>query len=80
MAKKLTINDLGLMVKQGFDAVDKRFDKVDNRLEDIDKKIAELRRDMDEVKLKFAYTAWAIDVEELKKRVIILEQKLNAKK
>lgn len=95
MAKKnITINqlaekmdkgfdDFGIMVKQGFDdaqqGMNKRFNEVDNRLENIDKKIAELRRDMEEVKLKFAYTAWAIDVEELKKRVIVLEKKLSIK-
>jgi tetrahydromethanopterin S-methyltransferase subunit G len=72
-AKKITINDLGEMIKEGFDGVDKRFDKVENRLDN-------LERSMEEVKLKFAYVAWAIDVEELKKRVDLLEQKVGVKK
>jgi len=87
MAKKnITLNDLGIMIKQGFDdndkrfdGIDKRFDGVDKRFSDVDKSIKELKKDMEEVKLKFAYTAWAIDVEELKKRVLMLEKKLGVK-
>lgn len=71
------IDDLGIMVKNGFDEVHQKMDK---RFGNVDKRLDELKRDMDEVKLKFAYTAWAIDVEELKKRVFILEQKLGVKK
>jgi archaellum component FlaC len=40
MAKKnVTIEDLAVMVKKGFDAVDKRFDGVDDRLDRIEKLI-----------------------------------------
>lgn len=91
MAKKnITLNKLSERMDKGFTTVNKKiddltditrksFDEVYQRLEDVDKKLAELRRDMEEVKLKFAYTAWAIDVLELKKRVIVLEKKLSIK-
>ena len=40
MAKKsVTIEDLAVMVKKGFDSVDKRFDGVDDRLDRIEKLI-----------------------------------------
>jgi archaellum component FlaC len=40
MAKKnVTIEDLAVMVKKGFDSVDKRFDGVDERLDRIEKLI-----------------------------------------
>lgn len=81
-----TINDLAGMIKDGFDQVDKRFEQVDKRFEQVDKRFEEvnqrlesLERDMQEVKLKFAYVAWAIDLENLKKRVIDLENRLEDK-
>jgi hypothetical protein len=37
--KSVTIDDLAVMVKRGFDAVDKRFDGVDDRLDRIEKLI-----------------------------------------
>lgn len=45
MAKKMTIEDLAVMVKRGFDetakkeGVDKRFDEVDERFDKIDKRL-----------------------------------------
>lgn len=59
MAKveKLTIDDLGAMIKEGLDGVDKRFNLVDKRFNLVEKDIKELKRGMEEIKLKFAYTA-----------------------
>jgi len=37
--RKVTIEDLAVMVKKGFDGVDKRFDGVDDRLDRIEKLI-----------------------------------------
>ncbi len=72
-AKNFTTDDLGTMIKKGFDGVDKRLDKLE-----VGQK--SLKRDMEEIKLKFAYTAWQIDLEELKKRVAKVEQKIGIKK
>ncbi len=80
MTKKVTIDSLGTMIKKGFDGVDKRLDGVDKRLDKLAIGHKELKRDMEEIKLKFAYTAWQIDLEELKKRVAKVEQKIGIKK
>jgi archaellum component FlaC len=37
--RKVAIGDLAVMVKRGFDGVDKRFDGVDDRLDRIEKLI-----------------------------------------
>lgn len=41
MTKKVTIEDLAVMVKKGFDHVDQRFDEVDERFDRIEKLILE---------------------------------------
>jgi len=79
-AKNFTTDDLGTMIKKGFDGVDKRLDGVDKRLDKLEVGQKSLKRDMEEIKLKFAYTAWQIDLEELKKRVAKVEQKIGIKK
>ena len=52
--KNITLNDLGAMVNDGFDGMQKNMDK---RLDNIDKRLDNLERGQDEIKLKFAYTA-----------------------
>ncbi len=44
--KNITIDDLALMMKKGFDSVDKRFDGVDKKFEHVDNKFVELRSDI----------------------------------
>lgn len=41
--KQTTIDDLAVMVKKGFDYVDKRFNDVDKRFNAMDKKIDEFK-------------------------------------
>ncbi len=81
MAKKnITLDELAVMIKHEFDGVHEKFDgKFDSLDRKFTGKFNELKRDMEEIKLKFAYTAWAIDVEELKHRVMIIEKKLGVK-
>jgi len=74
-SKNLTINDLGGMIKDGFDGVNKQLNEVNKRLDKLETGQKELKRDMDEVKMKFAYVAYAIDLDELKQRVKTLEKK-----
>ncbi len=45
--KKMTLDDLARMVKQGFDGVDKRFDLVDGRFCDIDTRFDEVNQRLD---------------------------------
>lgn len=74
---KLTIDDLGKMIKGGFDEMGGKIEKLkqENKTEH-----KELKRGMEEIKMKFAYTAWQFDVEELKKRVAVLERKNGIKR
>jgi hypothetical protein len=63
-----SIEDLAIITKGEFEKVDARFDKIDTRLDNTD-------RAMEEIKMKFAYTAWAIDLKDLERRVKLLEDK-----
>ncbi|MEK7208641.1 MAG: hypothetical protein AAB677_00055 [Patescibacteria group bacterium] len=45
--KKVELEDLALMVKHGFDAVDERFKKVDDQFEKIDQRFNEIHQRMD---------------------------------
>lgn len=53
---------------------------VKNEFEKASSERKEMKRGVEEIKMKFAYSAWQIDVEELKKRVLNLEQKIGIKK
>ena len=77
MAKETTNDDLAGMIKEGFDEMGEKIEKLNHENKEEHKV---LKRDMEEIKMKFAYTAWQIDVEELKKRVAVLEQKARVKR
>ncbi len=69
MAKETTIDDLAVIIN-------KEFEKTNKKIEANHK---DLKRDIAEIKLKFAYVAWAIDLEEIKQRVNVLEKKAGIK-
>lgn len=82
--KKMTIDDLAVMVAKGFDAVYKKFDEVDSkfdevkdRLEKVEENLASTRRDIlsmgDRFTMKFEF-------HELANRVGLLEQKRKVKR
>jgi hypothetical protein len=48
-SKKITLDDLAGMVKQGFDNVDERFDKIDGRLDKIDGRLDKVEGRLDKV-------------------------------
>ncbi len=68
-----SLDNFAVIVKDGFDSVDKKFEQAT-------KERKALKRDMEEVKMKFAYTAWQIDMEEVKGRLTKIEQKIKVKK
>ena len=78
-SKNLTIDDLGAMVNGVAKSVDDLAAITKGEFEKASKERKELKRDMEEVKMKFAYTAWQIDVDELKKRMVAIEKKLGIK-
>jgi hypothetical protein len=72
-----SIREFTEIVNNGFDELEGkmngRFDILESRQDDLD-------RSMEEIKLKFAYTAWAIDLQELKLRVEKVEDRLKIKR
>ena len=69
----MTIDDLAVMIKQEFNKVNKRFDKINERFDVIE-------RSVDEIKMKMAYVAWQIDMNEVKERLLEVEKKVGIKK
>jgi len=49
--KKITIDDLAVMMKKGFDGVDEKFDGVDEKFDGVDEKISTLATKVDLVDL-----------------------------
>ncbi|MBI2056281.1 MAG: hypothetical protein HYT37_02780 [Candidatus Sungbacteria bacterium] len=54
MAKKkgVTIDELAVMVKAGFDAVDARFEAIDARFDRVDKHFSKLESDIEDLKVR----------------------------
>lgn len=50
---RITIEDLALMVKKGFDANDKRFDEMDKRFDAMDKRFDTLEAKFEASEAKF---------------------------
>ena len=72
---KKEFNNLGRMVKKGFDHVDKRFDHVDKRFNDVDKRfdrvenrLVNLENGQEEIKLRLDQVAYRFELEDLEKR------------
>jgi len=72
--KKITIDNLALMVKKGFDHTDKGFKQVNKRLDNLQK---ENQLAHEEIKLKLDNVAYRFELEDLEKRVKRLEMKLK---
>ncbi len=74
MTKKITIDNLAKMIKGGFDDVDKRFNDVDKRFDRIEVNLSNLQIDHEDIKLKLDRVAYRFEIEELQKRVDLLEK------
>ena len=73
-------DNLGRMIKRGFDGVDKRFDGVDKRFDKVENRLDKLETDVGELKdghktieLRLDNLAPKFEVDDLKKRVEKLE-------
>ena len=70
--KKITINDLAIMVAEGFERVDKKFEGVDKRFDKIDENVKDIRKDILNLGDRFvSYHAF----DTLANRVKVLEEK-----
>ena len=67
---KTTIDDLAVMVKGGFDAMDGRFDKMENRLDG-------LEQGQEDIKLRLDNVAYRFELVELQRRVELVEKKVG---
>ncbi len=78
--KKITINDLALMTKRGFDEVGenikKGFETVNNNIRILSENNA---REHEEIKLRLDNVAYRFELVELQKRVEVLEKKAGIK-
>ncbi len=87
-AKKITIDDLAMMTKHGFDDVGESirlgFGEVNKKLEETNNNIRVLSenntREHEEIKMRLDNVAYRFELVELQKRVEILEKKAGVKK
>ncbi len=79
MAKKLTIDDLGIMVKHGFDEMDKNFNNMHKDIKEMRGDIKGLKQGQENIELKLSNVAYRFELEDVKQRVIVLEKKLGVK-
>jgi len=91
--KKVTIDDLAMMVGRGFEAVDKRFDQVDERLDKVESRLDKVEIKLDRVdyrltqveenqldlKLRIDVLNYTKTTDELRGRIVVLEKKVGVK-
>ena len=78
--KKITINDLAGMIKKGFDENTEQHQQIFNRLDKTDIRLDNLEQGQEEIKLKLDQVAYRFEVQELDRRLKIVEAKLGMKK
>ncbi|MFA6534553.1 MAG: hypothetical protein WCT37_05315 [Patescibacteria group bacterium] len=71
---KVTIDDLAVMVKEGFEAVGS---EINDLKKEMRSEISDLKQGQEEIKLKLDNVAYRFELVELEKRVKLLEQHLN---
>ncbi|MFA6392614.1 MAG: hypothetical protein WCW54_00810 [Candidatus Paceibacterota bacterium] len=81
--KKITIDDLAIMVAKGFTKVDERFDKVENELNGVKKDISEVKENLrttrnDVLNIGDKFVPYHT-FDQLTNRVSILEKKIKIK-
>ncbi len=86
--KKITIDDLAMMTKRGFDEVGENirygFEGMNKKFEETNKNICILSennaREHEEIKLRLDNVAYRFELVSLEKRVDVLEKKTGIKK
>lgn len=74
---KVTIDDLAVMVKQGFDHLQSH---VDGRFEKVGRELAELKSGQESIVLRLSNVAYRFELVDLEKRVDRLEHKTGLTK
>jgi len=75
--KKVTIEDLAVMVQTGFSEAAQ---KTGERMDGLEKRMDGLEQGQEEIKLKLDNVAYRFELVELQRRGEILEKKLGAKR
>jgi len=89
MSPNVTMDNLAVMIKTGFDEVGGRFDSVEGRLDRVEGRLDNLERGQEEtngrltalehgqedIKLRLDYTAHRFELDDLGRRVKVLERK-----
>lgn len=77
--QKITINDLALMIKNGFNEVNGKLNEYDGKFDEIKIELKEFketnRLEHEEIKLRLDNVAYKFELAELQKRVEILEER-----
>lgn len=80
---KITMNDLAVMVKKGFDETGEKIKEVKNDVDEIKKGVKDLSETNTEehtaIKLRLDNVAYRFELVELQKRVDVLEKKVGVR-
>jgi hypothetical protein len=84
MAKeKITIDDLARLVVNGHEELKKefssRFDQVDSRLDRVENRLTRVEQGQEDIKLRLDNVAYRFELNDLNKRVMVLEKKASFK-
>lgn len=78
-SKEVRIEDLAVMINKGFNGMsgvmNKQFGEVGKQIGEINKKLDILEIGQEDIKLRLTNVAYRFEVEELERRLIILEKK-----
>jgi len=77
--KKITNEDLALMMKKGFDGIDERFVRLEGGQGEMKADIQELKTGQEDIKLRLDQAAWRFEMQDLEKRVEVLEKHTGVK-
>lgn len=81
--KKITMNDLAVMVKRGFDETGEKIKGVKNEVDEVKKEVKSFRetntREHEAIMLRLDNVAYRFELVELQKRVDVLEKKVGVR-
>jgi len=77
--KKITMEDLALMLGRGFNGVDEKFKLVEKKLTEHDKRFDTLEQGHEDIKLRLDNVAYRFELVELQKRVDVLGKKVGVR-
>jgi len=81
--KDITINELAVMVKNGFDGVfdyvDKGFKRVDERFDQVDARLDKLEYNQRTILTRLEDVVYKTELDQLKERIKVIEEAISIK-